>query len=230
MESHLRSEDGHLTEEGTALYVDALKLSRLSKLPRWMVDHVGDCRICKERVTGLYALLPADSHAGLKTHPYFGSLAHSRNWYRVAPAIALIAAGGATAALLIYERSRPPTEAAAPAVPPAKDAAAREVARPAVAFAENPEMESLVNARARSGETTVVSPAIGAEIRGTVTFNWKGAGAATVEVLDNAQGRVAMLPAQQPPVVLRKELSAGLYYWKLIANDELLLVGKFSVR
>jgi hypothetical protein len=91
-------------------------------------------------------------------------------------------------------------------------------------------MDALVDLRQRSNEVKVTSPLSGAVIRGEVTFRWEGAGTAVVEVYGNRRERITAFSAAAPPVVLREALKPGLYYWKLLANDELVYVGKFLIK
>lgn len=233
MHANLKTENGHLSDEGTALYVDALKLRKLSLLPEWMTDHVSECRPCKERITGLFAILPEDSHSDVKVHPTFGRITPAPAWYRIAAAIALISLAGAAAFLILNGRSTQTTQAVT--APPAQsDSAQSQSPGPvppalAAALTGDPDMEGLVNAETRSSGVTVLSPHVGAALQGTITFNWKGAGAATVEVYNNRKELQERISPQAPPSVLRRSLAPGLYYWKLTAEDELLFVGKFTI-
>jgi|GEM_PF-4064867 len=53
----LFGEEGHLNEEGTALFVDALFLGKTSRLPGAIRDHVSSCERCRKEVTGLFDLV-----------------------------------------------------------------------------------------------------------------------------------------------------------------------------
>jgi hypothetical protein len=229
---NLKPDNGHLTDEATALYVDALKLGKLNRLPEWMVEHVTECHPCKERITGLYALMPYEGYTGLERHPTFGRLSPARTWYRVAAAVALISIAGAAGFLLLNGPNGPPVHADKPQ---AHDSTAAhppttEHQEFAAAFAEDVEMESLVNFRSRSNGITVDSPGITAEIHEDLTFSWKGFGAATIYVYNNRRELQGTIEGQRPPAIWSQALSPGLYYWKLTSEDELLFVGKFLVK
>lgn len=49
--------EGHLNEEGTALFVDALFLGKTDRLPGVILDHVSNCEECRKEVAGLYDLV-----------------------------------------------------------------------------------------------------------------------------------------------------------------------------
>jgi len=229
---NLQPNDEHLTDETTALYVDALKLGKLNRLPEWVIEHVSECHSCKERITGLYALMPDEGYAGLKHHPTFGRLTPTRTWYRVAAAVALISIAGAAAVYLLNARNDPPERADKPQAPDSAFAhpPTTQGQEFAAAFVGDVEMESLVNFRSRSNGITVDSPEIAAEIHGGLTFSWKGAGAATISVYNNRRELQGRIEGQRPPAVWSQALSPGLYYWKLTSDDELLFVGKFLVK
>jgi hypothetical protein len=226
------ADDGHLTDEGIALYVDALKLEKLSGLPQWMLDHVSECHSCKERITGLFAIVPQDVYDGLTHHPTFGALAPARTWYRIAAAIALVSIAGASTLLILGDRGEVPPQSGPTGSP---DSAAvvspvQNERQLAEAFAPEPELEGLVNFQSRSSGITLISPEIGAEIPGPVTFDWKGSAPAVIEVYNNRKELQKTFTIRRPPGVLRQNLSPGVYYWKLIAEEELLFVGKFTAR
>lgn len=234
MDAHknLQPHSEHLTDESTALYVDALKLGKLNRLPEWMIEHVSECHSCKERITGLYAIMPDERYVRLKHHPTFGRLTPTRSWYRMAAAVALISIAGAAAVYLLSGRNDPPERADRPQAPDSAFAhpPTTQDQKFAAAFVEDAEMESLVNFRSRSNEVTVDSPRIAAEIHGDLTFSWKGAGRATISVYNNRRDLQGSVEGQTPPAVWNKVLSPGLYYWKLTSEDELLFVGKFLVK
>ncbi len=50
-------ENGHLTEEGVALYVDKFRESKLSSLPDHIILHVESCQQCKTQILEINSLL-----------------------------------------------------------------------------------------------------------------------------------------------------------------------------
>jgi len=55
--SDLFDSDGHLTEEGLALAVDAMMLGKISYLPAPVQDHMTDCADCRKDIASLYDLV-----------------------------------------------------------------------------------------------------------------------------------------------------------------------------
>lgn len=47
----------HATEEQIALCVDALMLKRQTKVPEYILDHVGECFECKMAIVGTFQLM-----------------------------------------------------------------------------------------------------------------------------------------------------------------------------
>ena len=239
---HLKRGGNHLTEEGTALYVDALKLDRVSELPEWMIVHISECGSCKENITGLYALLANENYAGVKKHPFFDAQtpATVRTWYRVAAVIVLTAAISTAAFLLFSDKAGPSAPSVVKEPRPVDTNHVRPPTSPpvaenrefAAAFTESPDMEILVNSELRSGGVKISSPLTGAEVHGELRFDWSGGppGPAVIEVYNNRRELRRTLTAAEPPLTLREVFPPGLYYWKLTADDEMLYMGKVFVR
>lgn len=67
------SADGHLSDLGIALYVDALMLERVSELPTELQNHTETCDDCRRAAMELYDAVSATADADSATHPYFGA-------------------------------------------------------------------------------------------------------------------------------------------------------------
>jgi len=234
-------ERGHLNEEGVALYVDALKLERTDGMPHAIRAHVAECQECRVEVTGLYSLLAEVPLEG--SHPTLDRPA--RGWsippaaYRIAALI--VAAIGIVALLQFFGKpdspvrqspqlaSAPRTTESTPAraVPSAERAGQGEIA---ASFKPSEEMEGLIGSELRGESFAVTSPGEVSNRR-AITFSWKTAGIGPwkVVVLDNRGRIVKEAEVRSVPSVLNGPFKPGLYYWKLIQNDELAHVGKFRV-
>ena len=240
---------GHLTGEGVALYVDALKLGRTDALPGTILDHVQRCQECKEEITGLYAVVAEQDYSGTGPHPFFDSPPAAERTYRrtlfriAATIVAVLGLGGLT--YLAFFRSPDGTVDHHPATTEIRtDTTVRrlhaEEQVPAVRskeliaarFEESPQLEDLVQSTVRSEETAVRSPANGSTIRKGARFIWTTSAHPPFEltVLDNQRHMVRSFKVSATEFVLRDSLEAGLYYWKLGAEGNLLHVGKFMVR
>jgi hypothetical protein len=240
---------GHLTEEGMALYVDALKLGRMDALPGTILDHVQRCQQCKEEITGLYALVADQDYSGTGPHPFFDSPVAAKSTdgryvFRIAATIVAVIGLGALAYILflrspggnveqqpVLTETRADTtvrahhpEKQAPSVNTQELIAAR--------FVESPELEDLVQNAMRSEEATVRAPVNGSTISPGTKFIWTTSAHPPFElsILDNQRHTVRSFRMSTTEFVLRDSLAAGRYYWKLGAEGNLLHVGKFIVR
>ena len=240
---------GHLTEEGVALYVDALKLGRTDALPGTILDHVQRCQPCKEEITGLYALVADEDYAGTGSHPFFDSppaveSTDRRYMFRIAATIVAMLGLG-TLGYVLFLRSPESSMVQRPAVTETRTDTTIHTQRPerqtpvvnrqellAARFTESPELEDLVQSTVRSEETTIQTPANGSTVRSGATFSWTTSVHPPFElsVLDNQRHTVRSYRVPTTQFVLRDSLEAGLYYWKLAAEGDLLHVGKFIVR
>ncbi|MDD8019428.1 MAG: hypothetical protein PHP42_13730, partial [Bacteroidota bacterium] len=98
-------------------------------------------------------------------------------------------------------------------------------------FTESPNMEDLVQNQFRSTSIEALSPIVGKVASQPIIFKWKGYDEqVTVKVLSNKEVPVSSTTVDGTSLTLKKNLSPGLYYWKLESKEELLFVGKFIVK
>lgn len=242
-QEELIGESGHLSHEGVALYVDALKLERVTDLPSDLRLHVEDCFECKSAVTALYSLVGEETYFRAQPHPTFSAkeprVRREMPVFMKAAAAVVVLLG---AGLLLYRLlptdapAVPPVakeDAAAPAVPPTAQPEQPPPGDP-LAFAESPGMEVLVDGAFRSSGVEGVVPRNGARVRPGTTFSWTwdGGGSRSAEliILNNREAVLRSVKIATEAYVLRDTLPAGIYYWKLIGEGELLHAGKFFVR
>jgi hypothetical protein len=233
-------ERGHLDEEGVALYVDALRLERTARLPEALRAHVAGCQQCRANVTGLFSLLAEEPLEA--SHP---TLDNTASTWRIPPAAYRIAAMivgaiGIVTVVYFYTKTERPVQESpqvATAVPRGTDStSAASVARVeraasqeiAANFRPYEELEGLVGSELRGESFEVTSPGELSDRR-AITFSWKTAGSGPwkIVVLDNRGGIVEEAEVRSVPFVLNGPFRPGLYYWKVIQNDELAHVGKF---
>ncbi|MBC8490235.1 MAG: tetratricopeptide repeat protein [Bacteroidetes bacterium] len=67
---NLFNTEGHLTEEGIALWVDALLFKKEDKLPANISEHVEHCLECKEAIVDLYGIMKDNTDIP-SAHPFF---------------------------------------------------------------------------------------------------------------------------------------------------------------
>ena len=243
-------DDFHLTEDGIALYVDALKLRRTQELPGAVCDHVGNCQLCRKEITGLFSLLAEEDYSAMGPHPFLDrkqerKQENTRWMYRVA-ALVVAGLGISVIAYIIFfdkENVTPVTSHVRSDRMESVDTTAQKTSENTVtgqdagrmyahSFAELPELEGLVAEEMRSSGIDGVSPAIGRYVNQPVTFDWKSGGDVPVilSVLTNKDSLVHRSRIDRLPHILQRSLSPGLYYWKLESGGELVFVGKFLVK
>jgi hypothetical protein len=105
-----------------------------------------------------------------------------------------------------------------------------------LAFAENADLETDLSAQARVGEEIrILAPQNNENFAETVKLTWHAPQAQIfeVEILDNQRRRISLqtLAKGQTKLVLEvKNWQAGLYYWRLSDENDLLYTGKFKVK
>jgi len=247
--SHFRP-DSHLTEEAVALYVDALKLDRLRLLPQSILEHVERCETCKEEITGLFSLLVEEDYSQLTSHPFLRETGRKtqslvRTILRIAAIIvAVIAIGTIVVALftggndketvssVVIDRTQRDTSSSHALT----DVQKKEPQEPrkliAARFVESPALEDLMRSTVRSAETEVHSPVNNSTVRPGSVFRWTTPAQPPFEltILDNNDSLVKSFRLRSTTCIMKDSLQAGLYYWKLVAEGNLLHVGKFTVR
>lgn len=238
----------HLTDEGVALYVDALKLGTLDQLPTEIRAHVAACNECKTNVTGLFALLDSESYADVRTHPSF-TLEHGvGSSYLGVMKLAAVIAGLALIGALMYFWNLPghirssaesPQEVLRQGADSARNSQQTHPgpqggSNPEFAanFIADPDLEHLVNSRYRSSGISVVSPLNESVVDSGALFIWKGRvrGHVRLCIMTNSGSIKRDDYDAKSPSTLKQHLNPGLYYWKIESEDELLYAGKFFVR
>jgi hypothetical protein len=233
---------GHLNEEGVALYVDALRLERTERLAEHIREHVAGCQECRMEVTGLYSVLREEP----LPHDHTTLGRESRHWsipasaYRIAAAIVAVAGIGALVYFLApwsgEPQQAPPVTVAVPQAP--DSAGTLETTAPergegraiAADFRPDEELEGLVGSETRGEAFDVSSPGERSP-REAVTFAWVTSeqGPWSIVLLNNRGNVLRKAEVRSIPFVLKGPFKPGLYYWKVIRNDELSHVGKFRV-
>ncbi len=239
------SGDAHLNEEGVALYVDALKLKKVERLPGPIREHVASCQLCRKNVTGLFSLLADQDYSFVRKHPFLDAESATRapvrrSAYRIAAALAAAIGVGVLAYYVVSVNNareslrtvaqQEGAEKDTVTHPPEQTGPMREQDLYAANFTPLPELEDMVGNTFRSSEVEVTSPNNGATYAGDIRFDWKSPGPLTLVVMDNRGKNVLERRVVKPPFVMEKLSRRGLYYWKLQTAEELVYVGKFVVR
>jgi hypothetical protein len=244
MKTNFFDANDHLSEEAVALYVDALKLNQLRKLPYDLRDHVSECVSCRISVEQLFSLLEEEKYDQETVHPFFSSrrglLGKEISYYYKLAAMVLVAVGIVAACyyFIVRQESGPqvPNVTAVGSLKPPVDQHSPEVQKHSELLAENyspyPNLEDMVNVHFRSGNLQITSPLEDQTAGKNILFAWRGGSAGKVElkIIDNKGGEAFSVSTEIDNYRFSGTLKPGLYYWKLESNDELLHVGKFAVR
>lgn len=100
-------------------------------------------------------------------------------------------------------------------------------------FEESPNFENLIAQGTRSDfNIEVTTPNINATFKkGEITFKWKSVQKDHIflEIYTNKEHRIFTTKTADNEFSLKIDLAEGLYYWKLVSEDNLLFIGKFRV-
>ncbi len=246
--NNLFNENSHLSDEGIALYVDAMMLEKNYKLPGALILHVANCAQCKREVIETYMLVESQEYHSKEEHPFFLEAVINREkkfllWYRVAAAIVVVISVGVIAYLVLSVNQKRESigkgqieQSVITNDERPEKVAADSTQKPSPLLAEDfhtsPNLENLVNAQQRSQTIRVLSPRIGAIVDRRVKFEWEGDGgeAVKIEIISNKDRILYAVSVSSSPYLFERQLSPGLYYWKLEGKNDLLYVGKFIVK
>ena len=102
-------------------------------------------------------------------------------------------------------------------------------------FTPLPYLEGLVGVSMRSTNVSLLSPEFSLQINpgDTVKFQWLGGGEAmpSIEIIDNLGNRIWIGEnlSNEEMDLFTSHWGSGLYYWKFLADDNIIYVGKISV-
>jgi len=242
----------HLTDEGVALYVDAMKLKRTAELPKEMLKHVEYCPDCQLQIVELYDVLKNEVYDTTMKHPYFDrveepNVGYTSIMYRVAAVLAGVALLGVGYYFItttsiqqtppsLVEKEKPQSIEQQGNLAETNESVRRKETTVqqqdfAANFVESPNLEDLVQTQFRSIAVEVITPKAGDVVQQPVVFKWKGVNEPlTIKILSNKERTLASANVNTNSYTTKKILSPGLYYWKLETKDEVIYVGKFLVR
>jgi len=247
----------HLTEEGVALYVDAILLQRIEELPSSLREHVEMCLECETQIMGVYELSKkVYPIAAKRPHPYFDrnkvrepEVRYTAFSYRIAAAIgtaALLAAGyyalvnGSHKQPAIVEQQNPKSRVEQSqhtqqtiAQKPNSVTTPKKESQALLAdnFTESSNLEDLVHGEFRSTTIEVLAPTVGQKVQQPILFKWKTFEEnVMIKILNNKERILFSHVVDGNSYTYKKKLPPGLYYWKLETDKDLLHIGKFLVK
>jgi hypothetical protein len=244
------TERHHLTEEGVALYVDALRLERTEELPAEIRIHVEGCEECQRQIVESHEVMKAIRVDRSRPHPYFDRQVREPGVqytpYRIAAAVAGVALLAAGYYAIVSRDTTPPSMTQQEQSAPIRDADSNRtnaapdkpepnntVSEPLLAdnFAESANLEDLVQTDFRSTSIEVISPLNGDAVHAPIRFQWKATvEEMTLKILTNKERTVLSETVTGNALTVERKLAPGLYYWKLETKKELVFTGKFLVR
>lgn len=244
------SDTNHLSENGIALYVDAIKLEQLNRLPAAIIFHVEECEECKMQIMGVTELLADEQYDTTMSHPFFGPKEYPSSTfsgiYRIA-AIFVIAAFIGTIyyslsnrmsdtiqnkqSLATEQQKQHPVPNDSLTVKRKQSAAKPTDDLIAANLEPSANLDDLVQTQFRSTTIEIISPEVGEIIQSPITFRWKHYDKRlTIKILSNKELTLISSTLSGDSFTTSKKFAPGLYYWKLVTDDELLFVGKFLVK
>ncbi|MBN1999977.1 hypothetical protein JW935_20660 [candidate division KSB1 bacterium] len=98
-------------------------------------------------------------------------------------------------------------------------------------FKPDPYLDEMVGTSVRSEAIRVLSPLPGAKLDNGVVFEWQSNSTVRELVILNNKGDIykTIAPVSNPQK-LAGQPNPGLYYWKLMSDDDLLYIGKFILK
>jgi len=100
-------------------------------------------------------------------------------------------------------------------------------------FQKNTELENELGSKIyRSEKLEILSPRRGEVFRDSVAFLWQtnSKGPFELQILNNKAEVIYINLSDEKAFTFADSLAAGLYYWKLYAQDYLVYVGKFYIK
>lgn len=223
--------DGHLNDNGIALYADALMLDRVDDLPANVRSHVEDCVVCQQEIAVLCEMLDENLYREAREeHPFFKTDTQPQKtdafpYFKIAAILLSVVLAGLTYWFFANRGPEEPVIADEPII--------TEELIIAENFTSHPFYENLVGQEYRAGTIRVLSPSIDDEFsEQPIGFEWDRADDAplTLQILNNRTETIHetgdLQKSYQPDI----DLDPGLYYWRLESDKELLYVGRFTVR
>jgi hypothetical protein len=260
----------HAGDEMLAVLADSLVQdetgAQAPDVPGEVLDHVDQCRECKDKVMDVVLFMRNPEAPGIPIQvPRFVrekvavekfplTLPQgSRSFYTGKIAAVLVACAVMVGAYFLVFKGSPPLQDTptapgvsehSPALQPDKadtsaPAEAKQQPSPGTAkkngatrynrFRVNPTLENMIGSRLRSGIFEAVSPVNNGMVRGDIRFAWKKklAKSHTLKIVNNRNRVLHTYQVSGASFDFKEKLPAGLYYWKLESENELLYVGKF---
>lgn len=238
---------GHLTEEGIAVCVDAIRANSFDDLPIRVLHHIDACVKCKNEILDTLPLVEEESYEDSKfKNRLLKSVGLPAKDFSFAYRAAAVIIIGVSVGILVYllqslkaDRdlhfdSKKTVEVQRDENKGDRSSEIGQVEQRGD-FADNfeisPTLESLVNSVPRSTSISVHSPKIGEKVKRGIAFDWAvdEAGVLRLKIFSNRGKELYSFARLKSRLLFNGALKPGLYYWKLEDEKDLLYVGKFFV-
>jgi hypothetical protein len=249
----------HLKSEEIALVVDALIYDKLKLLNNSILEHIEECQQCKQEIMHTYELIYSDINSlKYRKHPFFGNIKktfsvkmHQKSAFLLklaAISVLVLGVAGLLYTFIQSQKARPNTELAriennekskdllASSPINVKSEVTNQVKKTNSAlYKESDFFENLITVEYRGNDVEVLAPALKQEYQKSdrVEFQFKGDLSTPVSIFIYTNTGKKVLEQeniQSTAFTLGNQLSPGLYYWKIIRDDNLMKVGKFLIK
>jgi len=250
---------GHINEETISVYVDALMLDNIEIIPEQVIAHVENCARCKKEIIEVIDIMKeAKSHTENMPLPEKKQKDKNEIGRSLLTILIIIGLGYIFMNLITVnsnESYNKQDENLIIGIPdqvvemdyaadeeffikeekPIKKAKVkRSKKKKAYQYEASYNLESLVETNFRSNSIKVIAPKIAQQFnsRQKITFNFVNTLQRTlfIKIVNNKEENVFTTDFIGDSYKLNCKLKPGLYYWKLETEDDLLYVGKFTIR
>lgn len=233
-------ENGHLTEEAICMYADFLNEDKQNILPDEMVEHVEDCLKCKQRIFELSNMVDEiNFHNAPKIY--------SKRKYSYYKAAIIVIGLTISGLYLIFNKTivsdkqiakrvetNLPKNNLVANIPSNNDVKTNviEDRYKKSPYAVNEDFEGFCKTNLR-GSFKLIGPT--SEVfksNETIEFKWENAENKpnNLTIYNNIGRIILSKDSLVNEFVYQNKLKLGLYYWKIYNNDEMLYMGKFTIR
>ncbi|REL38392.1 hypothetical protein DYD21_00080 [Rhodohalobacter sp. SW132] len=215
------NKDGKLNDNGIALCAEAVVLGKMGQLPERLRKAAEEDPETRREIAALATLLDKQELKS-DSHPFFDAGHQARvSTFPTLKAVAVILMTVMLGTLIAYFSGQ---------VDPNDSDPVRED------YSENFEpnvfFESLTGQTTRSDELEILEPELDAEKQNGMNFRWAAEQDENFSliILSNRGDEIIRADSLHDSFRLEQDLVPGLYYWRLETGDELMYVGRFTVR
>jgi hypothetical protein len=236
-------DNGHLTDEASALLIDALVHDRTPEVPEQVLTHIEMCGECKDKIIDVGAFLRNPDAARIrKRNRYFYPGKIAAVFVVFALLIGVYVVISQNPSFLNHDNTVTSTTLSQKQIitPKPLDSTkieidnkkptAKQNSQPAdAAFRMNPNLENMIDSQLRGIYLEALTPVNNTIVTIPIHFSWKKELAAShiLEIVNNKNKILFSYMVSGTTFDFKENLAPGLYYWKIESKNELVHVGKF---